>query len=183
MSDWTVEEYRNLLGYKPELRDVDAPRIYAVDEPTNATEVDWRTRGAVTAVKDQGRCGSCWAFSSTGALEGRYFQKSGRLTSFSEQQLVDCCNYGVGGCYFSSGCGGGWMDEGLTYTQTYDLMTESDYPYTAQDGSCQYRGRGTGAGYTNDRKVDIRPRSISAFKASVAQGPTSIAIEADQLAF
>ena len=116
MSDWTVEEYRNLLGYKPELRDVDAPRIYADDEPTNATEVDWRTRGAVTAVKDQGRCGSCWAFSSTGALEARNYQKSGRLTSFSEQQLVDCCINGVGGCYLSKGCDGGWMDEALTYT-------------------------------------------------------------------
>ena len=183
MSDWTAEEYRNLLGYRPHLRDVDTPRIYAVDEPANATTVDWRSKGAVTHVKDQGRCGSCWTFSSTGSLEGRHFQKSGVLTSFSEQQLVDCCNNGVGSCYGSQGCEGGIMDEALTYSQTYDLMTESDYPYTAQDGSCQYAGAGTGAGYTNSRKVDITPRSKHAFKASIAQGPTSIAIEADQMAF
>ena len=183
MSDWTVEEYRNLLGYKPDVRDVDTAKIYAVDEPTKATEFDWRSRGAVTGVKNQGACGACWAFSSTGALEGRYFQKSGKLISFSEQQLVDCCNDTVGGCYKSYGCEGGTMDEALTYTQTYDLMTESDYPYTAQDGSCQYAGTGTGAGYTNSRKVDIRPRSKSAFKDSVAQGPTSVAIAADEVAF
>ena len=183
MADWTREEYRNLLGYRPHMRDVDSPRTYAVDEPTNATHIDWRQKGAVTGVKNQGQCGSCWTFSSTGSLEGRHFQKTGVLTSFSEQQLVDCCNNGTDGCYYSQGCNGGVMDEALTYTQTNDLMTEADYPYTAQNGSCEYAGAGTGAGYTNSRKVDIQSKNKSAFKASIAQGPTSIAIEADQMAF
>jgi C1A family cysteine protease len=182
MGDWTKDEYRNLLGYKPHMRQADN-REYSSDAPSNASSVDWRKEGAVTPVKNQGQCGSCWTFSSTGSLEGRHFQKSGVLTSFSEQQLVDCCNNGVGGCVNSQGCNGGVMDEALTYTQTYDLMTEADYPYTAMDGTCSYKGAGTGAGYTNASKKDISPKDKTAFKASIAQGPTSIAIEADQSAF
>ena len=182
MSDWTREEYRNLLGYKPQYK-TEAVEFETFENVTAPKSVDWRKEGAVTHVKDQGQCGSCWTFSSTGSLEGRHFQKTGVLTSFSEQQLVDCCNNGVGECYMSQGCNGGVMDEALTYSQKYDLMTEADYPYTAQNGSCQYAGAGSGAGYNNKNKVDIASGNQNAFKASVAQGPTSIAIEADQMAF
>eukprot|EP00178_Gracilaria_changii_P024678 TRINITY_DN745_c0_g1_i1.p1 TRINITY_DN745_c0_g1~~TRINITY_DN745_c0_g1_i1.p1 ORF type:complete len:327 (+),score=59.03 TRINITY_DN745_c0_g1_i1:64-981(+) len=182
MSDWTREEYRNLLGYKPQYK-TEAVEFETFENVTAPKSVDWRKEGAVTHVKDQGQCGSCWTFSSTGSLEGRHFQKTGVLTSFSEQQLVDCCNNGVGECYMSQGCNGGVMDEALTYSQKYDLMTEADYPYTAQNGSCQYAGAGSGAGYNNKNKVDIASQNQNAFKASVAQGPTSIAIEADQMAF
>jgi C1A family cysteine protease len=182
MGDWTREEYRQLLGYKAEMRNPSENVVYE-NETTNEASVDWRSKGAVTPVKNQGQCGSCWTFSSTGSLEGRHYQVSGVLTSFSEQQLVDCCRNGTGSCYGSQGCNGGIMDEALTYTQTYDLMTEADYPYTAQDGTCAYKGAGTGAKYTNKSKSDISPKNKSAFKASIAKGPTSIAIEADQMAF
>ena len=181
MSDWTVEEYRQLLGYKPEFKS-EATVFETYENFTAPKEVDWRNEGAVTGVKDQGQCGSCWTFSSTGSLEGRHFQKSGVLTSFSEQQLVDCCNNGVGTCYNSQGCQGGVMDEALTYSQQFDLMTEDDYPYTAQDGSCNYKGAGTGAGYKNKSKTDI-DGTQQGFQKSVATGPTSIAIEADRPAF
>lgn len=181
MSDWTREEYRQLLGYKAELKQ--ESEVESFENVTAPASVDWRSEGAVTHVKNQGQCGSCWTFSSTGSLEGRHFQKTGVLTSFSEQQLVDCCNNGVGGCWGSQGCNGGIMDEALTYSQKYDLMTEADYPYTAQNGSCQYAGAGSGAGYNNKKKVDVASQNKSAFKASIAQGPTSIAIEADQMAF
>jgi C1A family cysteine protease len=182
MGDWTRQEYRQLLGYKSEMVNPSENKVYENDT-TTTSHIDWRSEGAVTPVKNQGQCGSCWTFSSTGSLEGRHFQKSGVLTSFSEQQLVDCCTGGVGSCYGSQGCQGGIMDEALTYSQTYDLMTEADYPYTAQNGACSYKGAGTGAGYTNASKSDIQPKSKSAFKASIATGPTSIAIEADQMAF
>ena len=133
MGDWTREEYRGLLGYMDIPRDTENI-VYHEDPETSAASVDWNAEGAVTYVKDQGQCGSCWSFSSTGSLEGRHFQKTGILTAFSEQQLVDCCTGGASGCKISQGCNGGVMDEALTYSITNDLMTESDYPYQAMNG-------------------------------------------------
>jgi cathepsin L len=101
-SDYTDFERKKMLGGKP-ANDGKEPLILP---ETNAATVDWRTSGAVTTVKDQGQCGSCWAFSSTGALEGEHWLQTGNLVSFSEQQLVDCATSAAG--YGNYGCGGGW---------------------------------------------------------------------------
>ena len=103
-------------------------------EPTNYTSVDWRTQGAVTPVKDQGQCGSCWAFSSTGALEGSHFINTGELLSFSEQQLVDCAT----SYYGNDGCNGGLQHNAFYYWEFYNAETEQNYPYTGKDGTCKY---------------------------------------------
>jgi len=136
--------------------------------------VDWRNKGGVTPVKNQGACGSCWAFSAVGALEGLYFAKSGELLSFSEQQIVDCAtdNYG---------CNGGWPAKVFAYTATYGIETEADYPYSATDGECKYDS--TKAIEVNSGFQWITPRSTDELKAALVNSPVSVAIEADQDVF
>lgn len=89
-----------------------------------ADSVDWRTKNAVTPVKNQGQCGSCWAFSTTGGLEGAYAIATGKLTSFSEQQIVDCSTK-------NEGCNGGDLPPAYDYVVKNGIETEADYPYTA----------------------------------------------------
>jgi cathepsin L len=94
--------------------------------------IDWTTKGAVTPIKNQGQCGSCWAFSTTGSLETAYFLKNNELKSFSEQQLVDCSK-----TYGNMGCNGGLMDYAFQYVAKSGITTEDKYAYKGRDGSCQ----------------------------------------------
>ena len=108
--------------------------IEILDESNLADSVDWVTKGAVTPVKNQGQCGSCWAFSTTGSMEGAHQIKTGNLVSLSEQQLVDCS-------WLNMGCNGGMMDRAFSYTKTHPLETEAEYPYTAKSHGlfgCKY---------------------------------------------
>ena len=151
---------------------------YAPYTPTDEAEVDWVSAGAVTGVKNQGSCGSCWSFSTTGAMEGAHFLATGELVSLSEQELVDCSHNG------NLGCMGGMMDNAFKWTETSPLETEAAYPY---DGwatllkGCRYdasKGQVSVQSYE-----DMTPSSMEALKAAIAKGPVSVAIQANQKVF
>merc|ERR1712010_59770 len=171
-SDWTEAEFKKMLGYKYVER-TEEPELLSTN--LLADEVDWRTKGAVTPVKNQGQCGSCWAFSTTGSVEGAMFQSSGTLKSYSEQQLVDCSTQ-------NEGCNGGLMDYAFKYIETAPLMLEAEYPYKAKKGSCEYVAS-KGEGKVKAFKDVAKDSTGDQLKAAVAKGPVSVAIQANQMSF
>ena len=175
-SDWSQEELSQLTGY------LNLPRLsegpYAEFTPVNEDSVDWVAKGAVTEVKNQGTCGSCWSFSTTGSMEGAHFIATGELLSLSEQQLVSCSHNG------NLGCMGGMMDRAFTWTETNKLETEADYPYKGwlgQAAGCKTDESKAKVGATS--YVDVTPSNSAALKAQIAKGPVSVAIQANQAVF
>ena len=149
--------------------------------------VNWVERGRVTPVKDQGKCGSCWSFSTTGALEGAYFNKYGNLESFSEQQLVSCDNFkNTQNRGHDHGCSGGLMDNAFQWIEgNSGLCSENDYPYVSGEGvapacstACQVI-----KGSKIVEFVDVKPSDDVAMMTAISKQPVSIAIEADQREF
>mmetsp|Transcript_111023 Transcript_111023/g.220855 ORF Transcript_111023/g.220855 Transcript_111023/m.220855 type:complete len:379 (+) Transcript_111023:62-1198(+) len=140
--------------------------------------VDWTKKGAVTSPKAQKQCGSCWAFSTTGALEGAWKLASGKLVSLSEQQLVDCSKNGNNGCH------GGSMPLAFSFLKKVAVCTEDSYPYTATDGKCHQDSckvaipRGSVIGFRTVPAADGR-----ALQEAVGKQPVSVSIEADQKVF
>lgn len=140
------------------------------------SSVDWRSKNAVSEVKNQGSCGSCWAFSAVGSLEGLHAIKTGALTEFSEQQLVDCSS-----SFGNEGCNGGLMDSAFQYVVKNGIETESDYPYTGEDGTCAASSAKTS--WKINGFVDVPANVSSQLQAAVALNPVSVAIEADGFSF
>jgi cathepsin L len=172
-ADMSNKEFVDMyLGYIP--RDNEYARSQnlhvAPEGQVLADSLDWRTKGAVTPIKDQGQCGSCWAFSTTGSVEGANFLKSGKLVSFSEQQLVDCA-----GSSGNQGCNGGLMDDAFEYIiKNKGIGAESDYPYTARDGKCkQVTSQGTVSKYT-----DVKKNDEAGLMTAIAIEPVSVAVDA-----
>jgi len=174
-ADWTPAEYKRLLGYKKSSVLSSAP-VKKLSLDAIPASIDWRSLGAVNAVKDQGQCGSCWAFSSIAAIEGHHHIATGELLSLSEQQLVDCST-----SYGNGGCNGGEMYLAFDYAKTNAIELESVYPYEGVDGTCRATTNNGLVKVTNWSRV---PASSAAdLKAAIAQGPVSVAIEADRLVF
>jgi len=178
-SHMTTTEWREAmrlgLGYPtaPKFESThSAPENYSA-----SSSVDWREKGAVTPVKDQGSCGSCWSFSSTGAMEGANQIKSGSLVSLSEQHFVDCDTNGDHGCF------GGLMDNAFEWAQSNGgVCSEEAYPYNAKKGDCADKTCGTHyaapVSYT-----DVQTNSESALMSALDKQPVSVAIEADEKTF
>lgn len=184
-ADWTPEEYKRILGYKNSGKKL---RSNIVELPVEGVpaSVNWFTTAnpkgqvVVNPPKDQGQCGSCWAFSSVAAMESSHALKTGKLVSFSEQQLVDCANSNVDPKYQSQGCNGGEMDDGFLYAETNAMNTEAEYPYQGVDGTCSAKKDGV---FNTYAYVDVPQSNDDQFIAALARGPLSIAIEADTMVF
>lgn len=174
-ADLTIDDFSRI--YLRPFNRTRRNRVVTLPE-TSLDSVDWRDKNAVTPVKNQGRCGSCWAFSTTGSTEGAVAISSGKLISLSEQQLVDCSK-----AEHNNGCGGGLMDYGFKYIMdNQGIDTEDDYPYEAKDGTCNSE-KASHKVSTIKSFQDVESKSKEQFIAALAQGPVSIAIEADQQAF
>jgi len=139
---------------------------------------DWRPKGAVTHIKNQGQCGSCWSFSTTGSTEGCHFLSKKKLVALSEQNLMDCST-----SQGNQGCEGGLMTQAMDYIiQNKGIDTEASYPYTAQDGtSCNYKAANSGATLTS--YVNVNQGDENDLQAKVHIGPTSVAIDASHSSF
>jgi hypothetical protein len=183
-SDLTNEEFKQMYvsGYKAPSQMFEGMPYLGEHEVTGevAASVDWTTKGAVTQVKNQGQCGSCWAFSTTGGLEGAWEIGAGQLTSMSEQQFVDCDKS-------SMGCNGGSMATAFSWAESKNVCTEQSYPYTAKDGSCKSScstaiPSGGVTGYKSVGSLLFKATKAK-LQSAIQQQPVSIAIEADQASF
>ena len=178
--DMTHSEWSSIyLGYKPHKSHgktyPNKNTVHLLRNTITPASVDWRKKGAVTPVKNQGQCGSCWSFSATGSMEGVHFIKSGKLVSLSEQQLVDCSS-----TEGDHGCFGGLMDDAFEYViNNHGIDTEGDYGYTARTGSCNTQKQKKHA-VTFSSYSDVPTNDEQQLELAVANHPVSVAIEADQ---
>jgi len=178
---WDAFKSTHVGGYlnNPNLNRTKTYDYSLLDEKVTADSLDWVAKGAVTPVKNQAQCGSCWAFSTVGSIEGGFQIAGNSLTQFSEQDLVSCDNAAHGGS--DQGCNGGLMDNAFKWVEKNGLCTESDYPYSSgsgQSGTCKKTCKPavTLTGFT-----DVPGES--GMLAAIGKGPVSVAIEADKSAF
>jgi C1A family cysteine protease len=176
-TDLTPQEFKDQYvgGLKAEVGSYGC-KTFSSSASGAPSSLDWRTKGAVTTVKDQGQCGSCWTFSSTGAIESAWAISTGKLVDLSEQELVDCA---TGISYGSHGCSGGQMEGAFKFVIENGQCSASSYPYTSgttkTGGSCQ---KCTSVVHLTSCS-DVKPNDQVSLKAAVSQQPVAIAIEAD----
>ena len=172
-TDLTSDEFKEMYasGLKTEVGSYGC-KSFSGSASSAPASVDWRSEQAVTSVKDQGQCGSCWTFSATGAIEGAWAISTGQLIDLSEQEMVDCA---TGISYGSHGCNGGQMEGAFKFVIANGQCSLASYPYTAKDGTCQK----CSAVAQITSCSDVKPNDQISLKAAVAQQPVAVAIEAD----
>lgn len=171
-SDMSGEEIKKSLGDSDH---IDIPYSSVISFPkADASAVDWRAKGAVHAIKNQGHCGSCWAFSAVSVMESAHFLATGNMPSLSEQELVDCEPK-------SNGCNGGLSAYGFQYAMNVGMVSEDEYPYTAVTGTCNNSVLNGGVKVTDWQWV-VR-QSADELKNAIAKQPVSVSIQADQPVF
>ncbi|XP_039160010.1 senescence-specific cysteine protease SAG39-like [Eucalyptus grandis] len=171
-ADLTNEEFKARNRFKSHMCATEAASFRYENITTVPSSMDWRKKGAVTPVKNQGQCGCCWAFSAVAAVEGINEITTGKLISLSEQELVDC---DVGGQ--DQGCEGGWMDSAFQFVEKHGLTTETNYPYKGTDGKCNVKSESNRAVIIKGYE-DVPANSEGALLKAVANQPVSVAIDA-----
>lgn len=177
--DWTAEEWAMFVSGVPPRVKRNSSNLMSLDEAEVQRlpkTVDWRKKGLVSSIKNQGSCGSCWAFSSAGALEGQLAKQTGQLVDLSPQNLVDCVTE-------NSGCGGGYMTNAFRYVQDNGgIDSEEAYPYVGEDQPCRYNSTGMAAqckGYKEIPMENEHALAVAVWKV----GPVSVGIDATLSSF
>jgi len=174
-SDLTPEEWNARNGIKIDENTPEYVATYFGEGGSAPDSIDWRTMGAVNSIKNQGSCGSCWAFSAVNALEGAWQINKGQLNDAAEQQLVSCDSH-------SHGCNGGWPD--LCYEYIKDngangIDTTASYPYTASDSPCdtQKTSDGQNVAATDSGPIRVAESDSALIDAVGNHGPVSICVQ------
>ncbi|XP_034002070.1 cathepsin L1 [Trematomus bernacchii] len=182
--DLTRQEFRVLQGavidsqFVKRGKTVSSRSLRNAAKKLDAMVVDYRNMGYVTEVKDQGYCGSCWAFSTTGAIEGQIYKRTGQLVSLSEQNLVDCSR-----SYGTYGCSGAWMANAYDYVIKNGLLPTNSYPYTSVDTQpCYYDSR-LAVAHIKDYRFIPKGDEQALADAVATIGPITVAIDADHSSF
>jgi len=183
-SDMTHEEFKDTMlvpmNQTSDLREwlEDQASTYIAPEGFEApAAIDWRAKGAVTPVKNQGQCGSCYSFSATGSVEGQQFRKTNKLVSLSEQQVLDCS-----GSWGNLGCNGGWMTTSFKYLVSAGAQNLNQcYPYDGRVVSCRFKSTCVGAKLTGYTVVQKTEAALKSALGSV--GPVAVAFDASHRSF
>ncbi|XP_034036352.1 cathepsin L1 isoform X2 [Thalassophryne amazonica] len=182
--DLTRQEYQVLQGafmnaqFAKRGKNTSARKLRENARKLDAWAVDYRNMGYVTAVKDQGFCGSCWAFSTTGAIEGQIYKNTGRLISLSEQNLVDCSRP-----YGTYGCSGAWMANAYDYVVSNGLQSETSYPYTSVDTQPCFYDSNLAVAHIRDYRFIPKGDEQALADAVATIGPITVAFDADHSSF
>jgi C1A family cysteine protease len=173
-ADLSDQEYKQMLGFKPNLA---KPYNYTTLSGDIPDSVNWVEKGFVTPIKDQGSCGSCWSFSTTGSIESAYWIKNGKQVELSEQQLIDCSlSYG------NNGCSGGLVEYAYHYATEHGLETEDEYPYHAKNENCATSDKFMSNGVQLQSFVDVKRFDPNQLLQAAALGPVSIGVDASAMA-